>query len=175
MLMEREETNNKKALFVISPTNFKDEEYYIPKEILENNGIEVITTSLKSEATSVKGKKKKIDVLLDSATTDYDAIVFIGGPGAPIYFENTKAHELAYEFYKQDKIVAAICISPVILAKAGILAGKKATVFPSGKDELIANGANYIDKSVVVDENIITGDGPDAAREFGEKLVEMLD
>jgi len=172
--MQRQE-ENKKALFIIAPANFKDEEYYIPKEILENNNIEVITASLKSEAISVKGRTQRVDLLLDSATADYDAIVFIGGQGAKFYFNNKKAHELAYDFYKQNKIVAAICIAPVILAKAKVLTGKKSTVFPSGKDELTENGAYYIPKSVVIDGNIITADGPDAAGEFGEKLAEMLE
>ena len=49
MQMEKpEEEIKKKALFVIAPERFKDEEYYIPKEILENNDIEVVTASLKS-------------------------------------------------------------------------------------------------------------------------------
>ena len=174
LLMEKEEESKKKAMFVIAPNGFKDEEYYIPKGILEENNIEVVTASLKSEAVSVKGKKQKIDILLDSADINYDAIIFIGGPGTKIYFENAKAHELAYRAHKKKKIVAAICIAPVILAKAGILTGKRATVFPSGKDELIEKGAKYIEKSVVEDGNILTANGPDAAKEFGEKLAEML-
>ena len=51
-----------KTLLIIAPSNFKDEEYFTPKKVLEDNGIEVITASLKSEATSVAGKKKKVDI-----------------------------------------------------------------------------------------------------------------
>lgn len=163
-----------KALLVIAPNNFKDEEYFTPKSILEKNNIEVVTSSLEDEATSVNGKKQKVDVLLDQATTDYDAIVFIGGPGASVYFDNTKAHELAKEFYNQGKIVAAICIAPSTLANAGVLEGKKATVFPSEKDNLEAKGAAYTGEPVTVDGNIITGNGPGAAEEFANKIAEKL-
>ncbi len=164
-----------KALLVISPTNFKDEEYFTPKEILEENDIEVITASLKTEAKSVAGKKVAVDVLLDKATTNYDAIVFIGGPGASIYFDNTKAHSLAKEFNNKGKIVAAICIAPVTLANAGVLEGKQATVWNGDYiDKIESKGATYTGEDVTVDGNIITANGPGAAKEFANEIVEKL-
>lgn len=164
-----------KALFIIAPENFKDEEYFTPKSILEGNNIEVVTASLEAEATSVAGKKQKVDVLLDQATTDYDAIVFIGGAGASVYFDNAKAHSLAKEFNSQGKIVAAICIAPVTLANSGVLQGKKATVWNGDYvSKLEAGGATYTGEDVTVDGNIITANGPGAAQEFGNKLVEKL-
>ena len=163
-----------KALFIIAPENFKDEEYFTPKNILEQNNIQVITASLQQEATSVAGKKQNIDILLDQATTEYDAIVFIGGGGASVYFDNTKAHSLAKQFYEQGKVTAAICIAPVTLANARILQGKKATVFSSEKNNLEQKGAEYTGEPVTVDENIITANGPAAAEEFGNKIVEKL-
>ena len=179
LLMEKEELleeekENKKVLFVIAPTNFKDEEYYIPKKILEENGIKTKTASSRTEATSVAGKRQKIDILLSSAETDYDAIIFIGGIGASTFFKDKTAHNLINNFNKKNKIIAAICIAPVTLANAGILNGKKATVFPSGKNDLIRNGAKYTGDSVTVDGNIITANGPMAAEAFGKKIVEML-
>lgn len=175
VLMEEEkEEIKKRALFVIAPTNFKDEEYYIPKGILENNGIKVVTASLRTETASVNGKRQRVDILLSSAESDYNAIVFIGGIGASTYFKDKTAHNLINEFNEQGKIVAAICIAPVILANAGILNGKKATVFSSGKKDLIKNGAKYTGDSVTVDGNIITANGPLAAKEFGNRLAEML-
>ncbi len=96
-----------KALFIVAPNNFKDEEYFTPKGVLEENSIKVVTCSLKPEAVSVKGKKVKADVLLDKATTDYDAIVFIGGPGADVYFNDRTALKIAKDFYNNGKITAA--------------------------------------------------------------------
>ena len=80
---------------------------------------------------------------------------------------------------EKQKILAAICIAPAILAKAGVLEGKNATVWSSVLDKgpikiLEENGANYVEKDVVVDGNIITANGPQAASEFGRKIVEIL-
>jgi len=71
-------------------------------------------------------------------------------------------------------------ISPVILAKAGALKGKKATVWSSPLDRspikiLEAQGAEFVDEKVVWDGNIITGNGPDAAREFGKTIADALE
>lgn len=163
-----------KALFVIAPNKFKDEEYFTPKRILEDNGIEVTTASLSEQAISVGGETVDVDVLLNKTTTDYDAIVFVGGSGASIYFNNEKAHGLARKFNSLGKIVAAICIAPSTLANAGILDGKQVTSFPSEQDNLESKGATYTGDDVTVDGNIITANGPGAADEFGEKLVEKL-
>ena len=62
------------------------------------------------------------------------------------------------------------------MAKAGLLKGKKATVFRTADsiNELKKGGALISDAPVVVDGEIITGSGPEAAREFGRKIVEGL-
>lgn len=164
-----------KALFIIAPENFKDEEYFTPKNVLEQNNIEVITASLKEEATSVAGERVKVDLLLDDADSNYDAIVFIGGGGASVFFDNAKAHSLAKEFFNSGKVTAAICIAPVTLANAGVLKGKKATVWNGDYvSKLESGGATYTGNNVEVDGNIVTANGPGAAEEFGNKLVEKI-
>ena len=59
-----------------------------------------------------------------------------------------------------------------VLSRAGILKGKKATIYPEIKDKL--QDAQYIDERVVVDGKIITSQGPGTAMEFALKLVEIL-
>jgi len=166
--------NGKRVLMVIAPKDFKDEEYYIPKGILESSGATVITCSTLNEATSVDGKKQKADILLEEADANYDAVVFVGGPGARGYFDNEDAINLARNFYNTGKIVAAICAAPGILANAGLLDGKKATGFPSVEELLKSKGADYTGSSVEIDGKIITGKDPNAAEEFGNKIVENL-
>ncbi|MCC6147212.1 MAG: DJ-1/PfpI family protein [Anaerolineaceae bacterium] len=61
-------------------------------------------------------------------TGDYDAVVFVGGGGSKMYFANEGILLIAREMYKRETVVAAICLAPVILANAGILKGKNATV-----------------------------------------------
>jgi protease I len=167
----------KKAIFIVAPEVFRDEEYYKPKKILEDGGVKVVTASLKTgEIVGRFGYKAVSDVLVsDVDEKDYDAIVYVGGGGAGVYFDNARALRLANEFYDAKKITGAICIAPVILAKAGILKGKKATVFyPDGVEDLKQNGADYTGKPVETDGNIITGNHADAAEDFGKAVLTAI-
>lgn len=161
---------------VIAERTFRDEEYQIPKEILEKKGFKVLTVSTKLEKAIGKlGMTVKPDIVIsDLINRSLDALIFIGGGGSSQYFKDSLAHQLARHFYDGGKIVGAICIAPVILANAGILKGKKATVFPDCVPDLKANGAIYTGNMVEVDGKIITGAGPEAAEAFGNRLVEML-
>jgi len=166
----------KKMVFVVAPEVFRDEEYIEPKTILESAGIEVTTASTVVGEIYGKIKIKAQSQMLakDIKVDDFDGIFFVGGNGASVYFEDEVVHDIARQFYDKSKIVSAICIAPVILANAGLLQNKKATVFPSGADILIQNGANYTGNSVEVDGNIVTGNGPEAAKEFAEILLNLL-
>ncbi len=166
----------KKALFVIAQQGFQDYEYNEPKKILENAGVETKTASKTTrEAFGKLGARVKPDLALEQArASDYDAIIFVGGPGAAAYFNDEQALALARDFEKTRKIVAAICIAPVILANAGVLRGKKATVWPSESANLRGKGASYANEDVVRDQQVITASGPQAARKFGETILKAL-
>ena len=173
--------NKKKVAVIIAFTDFKDEEYFGTKEELEKAGIEIeVVSNLLGTAQGVSGGEVNITKTLKEVNVDdYDGIVFIGGPGALSNLGNSDSYRIAREAVSKNKILAAICISPVILAKAGVLNGKNATVWSSVLDrspveELKKNGAIYIDKSVVVDGKIITSNGPSAASEFGRIIAEKL-
>jgi len=166
---------------IIAFREFRDEEYFIPKQILEAAGAEVTTASTSfGKAIGKLGGEAKVNILLrDLKPADYDAILFIGGPGAANYMENETCHQIARETVENNKVLGAICIAPAILAKAGVLNGKKATVWSSPLDKstvkiLEENGAIFQKDSVVIDGKIVTGNGPGAAKEFGEKIVEIL-
>lgn len=166
----------KSVLMIIASNNFRDEEYLHPREVLENEGAKItIASSTKKEATGMLGTKVVPDILIDEVNIDdYDAVIFVGGSGANEYWENEKAHEIAKKAYEKSKVIGAICIAPVTLARAGLLKGKKATVYPSEIENIKKEGAIYTGNSVEVDGKIVTGNGPTAAKEFGEKIAELL-
>jgi protease I len=62
----------------------------------------------------------------------------------------------------------------VTLANAGVLSGRRATVFSSEAGKLKAKGAEYTGAKVERDGKIITGSGPEAAEEFGRAIVKAL-
>lgn len=171
---------DKKAVMIIAFRDFRDPEYFIPKEILEKAGVEVKTASNRmGTAIGAEGGDTKVDFLVSEINvSDFDAIIFVGGPGCLEALDNEDSYKVAREAAENNKILAAICISPVILAKAGVLKEKKATVWtdPLGSQAKILreNGTIYEKRPVVVDEKIITANGPAAAEEFGETIVEVL-
>lgn len=166
------------ALFIIAPENFRDEELFHPLTVLEKAGVTNTIASLAAgKCIGSKGGEIEAQIGLNQINAeDFEAVIFVGGGGSEIYFEDAAAHLIAQKAEASGKIVAAICAGPVILAKAGVLQGKQATCFPD--EEFIAaletGGANYTGKDLEVDGRIITANGPKAATAFGEKIVEAL-
>jgi protease I len=164
------------VLIIIGAEGFQDEEFGQPFALLKKLGATVKTAcSCKDRALGKFGRQVTPDFTLDECRAgDYDAVVFIGGPGASEYFTDARAHALARGAAAGNKVLGAICIAPVILANAGILKDKEATVFPSGEDVLVRAGARLSRKDVVIDGKIVTARGPQAAREFAETLARLM-
>jgi len=167
-------------LMIIAPKGFRDEEYFEPRSVFETSGARVTTASSQlGEAIGKLGKTTEINLTLNQVNVeDFEAIIFVGGPGALIFQNDPIAHRIAKKTVEQNKVLAAICLAPIILAKAGVLNNKKATCFGSVNDEyatiLATNGAKFTSEDVTVDGKIITGNGPEVARKFGEKVLEVL-
>jgi protease I len=168
--------SGKKILMIIAPKDFQDKELFDSKKVFDESNADVkIASKGVNVARGKLGAEVDVDYDIDEVLVqDYDAVVFVGGPGASIYFDDETAHSIARDALEEDEILGAICIAPVILANAGILKGKKATVFASGADDLKNNGADYTGKDVEADGTIVTAHGPAAAKKFGEKIAEML-
>ncbi len=164
------------VLFVIPAGNFRDEEYFEPKRILESAGYKVITAS--SDIGDFEGKLGSVahvDLLFSEVyVLDYDAIVFVGGPGVVTLWDKWEAHGLAKIFFEKELKLCAICSAPIILARAGLLKDKKATCFEKDKSELERSGAIYTGNETEVDGNIITANGAEASRAFGEVILQEL-
>lgn len=169
-----------KILFVIAPENFRDEEYLVPKEIFEKEGFEVITASRGVEQAKGKlGAVVSVDVdIYETESDDYEAIVIAGGPGAAKFRKDIDIRRLLEEFEKENKLIAAICIAPTILAVNELLSGKRATVwddFDKKQSKILQEwGAQYTGENVTIDKNIITANGPQSASNFAYAIVKYL-
>ena len=168
----------KKVLMVIAPKNFRDEELALPKKLLEKKGAEItIASTTLDEAEGMLGAKVTPTALIkDVKTESFDAIVFIGGNGARVLFEDRDAHRLARNAKAQGKVLGAICLAPVILANAGVLKDQKATVYPTDETKrlLKEGGAITLKKAVVEDGLLITANGPNTAARFGDAIIRAL-
>jgi len=172
----------KKVALVIAQEGFQDQEFSETKKGLEQAEAEVYVVS-KNTLFPAKGKfglEVEPDIKLENLRVDeFDALVFIGGPGASSYIEDDTVHSLIRKAKEKDKVLGAICIAPTILAKAGVLKDVQATVWSSPLDKspvelLKETGAIYLDEPVVVSGKIVTANGPEAAKKFAQALVEVI-
>jgi len=164
------------VLMVIAPENFRDEEFKEPYDLFTNSGIKVIVASTDTvPAKGMLGMVVTPDILLDQVIPDsFDALVVVGGTGCKILWDNTILHKIVQNFNATKKTIAAICIAPVVLARAGILKDIKATVYPTAKEHIEKCGAVYTGSDVESSENIITGSNPDAVKEFATAILNTL-
>ncbi len=169
-----------KLLITIAPERFRDEELERPIRVFEEAGIDYdIASTTAGTCTGMLGAVTEAALTFDDVDPDdYAGIVVVGGVGSQDHlWGNETLASLVKSFFEQGKVVAAICLSPVVLARAGILAGRQATVFPSpaAVREMAKGGANLVDVPVVADMQIVTANGPSAAAEFADAIVSKLE
>jgi protease I len=167
-----------KVLMIVAQSGFRDEELFIPKEVLERAGHGVTVASLaRAKATGVKGAVIAPDMSVHEANPDFfDCVVIVGGPGSPALADDADVTGLLVSAAKMGKVIGGICLGPMALAKAGVLAGKNATIFPDRKAIALLRetAAHYRAEPVVTDGNVVTADGPQSAGRFGAELAERL-
>jgi protein deglycase len=152
----------------------EDIETVVIIDVLRRSGVEVMVVAIdKLGITAANGVRIIADKLLSECISDqFDLIVLPGGmPGAENLRDSSQLITMLKEQQKAGRWVAAICASPVvILQHHGLLAGKRATCYPSMQGQL----TNSEQARVVVDGNCVTSQGPGTAVEFALKLVEVL-
>lgn len=160
-----------KALMLLAD-GFSEMDAFTVIEVMKRAGSEVVTASLSSSVvigaskTKVVADKKlgEIDPYL------YDMLILPGGPGYKNLLNSGKVIELIKNFDKNKKYIAAMCESPEILATAGVLEDKIATINPGWESKL----PRPRDAKVVVARNIVTSSTSMAALDFALKLAEIM-
>lgn len=134
-------------------------------------GVDIFSMS-GSMVTGGHGLKVMSDKKIsDVAIEEYDGIVLPGGSqGVSNLAKSSKLKEFLENLNESGKLIAAICAAPSILARHHILDKKRATIYPGMEKEI----PYPRDERVVVDENVITSQGPGTAIEFALAIVEKL-
>ena len=157
---------------------FNEQEFEPALRRLSLAGVETrLAGSDSGVAVSMSQLVVRLDLALrDINVADYAGLVLIGGSGAAVYWDDSLLQAKCREFADNGKVVAAIGIAPVTLARAGVLKGRRATVFRDRTtvDWLRQAGAKYSFNGVVADRNIITAASSEQARAFGQAIANAV-
>jgi 4-methyl-5(b-hydroxyethyl)-thiazole monophosphate biosynthesis len=157
---------------VLLAEGFEEIEAVTIVDVLRRAEVSVTTASLGGK--HVKGSHGIVleaDALFDRVSvSDYDALVLPGGPASKTLREDPRVQSAIKKGAAEGKLLAAICAAPTALEAAGVLRGKRATVFPGNA----LPSATFVEEPVVEDGDVITSRGPGTAMAFSLKLVERL-
>lgn len=169
-------------VLMLATDGFEESELFEPRQALLDAGAQVTLASIKTdpitgESGGEKGKSITPDSTLDDVELDqFDALVLPGGVGNPDKLRmNAKAVEIARSFMDSNRLVAAICHAPWLLAEADVVAGRRLTSWPSIRTDLANAGADVVDEEVVSDGNLITSRKPDDIPAFNRAVIAALE
>jgi 4-methyl-5(b-hydroxyethyl)-thiazole monophosphate biosynthesis len=160
-------------ILVLLADGFEEIEAITVVDVLRRASIEVDTVGITGAwVTGSHGIKVMADKKISEVDIEkYDGIVLPGGSkGVENLARSSKVKEFLEKMNEKGKLIAAICAAPSVLAKFHILDNKRATIYPGMEREL----PYPRDERVVVDENVITSQGPGTAIEFSLAIVEKL-
>ena len=170
-----------KKVAVVATDFFEEAELTGPVQALKDAGAKVdIIAPHSGEIKGVKhvdpGQAIKVDKTIDQADPEeYDALVLPGGAvNADSLRMEEKARDFVRKIFGEGKPTAVICHAPWMLVSAGLARGKKLTSFFTIQDDLRNAGAEWIDKEVVQDGNLITSRQPDDLPAFNRTLIAAL-
>ena len=163
----------------LAQENFRDEEFFETVEEFDKRNIKFKTVSFKAGKCLGKlGGEAEAELNLDEFQIEnFDCLVFVGGGGALFFVDHPKINEILRMAQRRNFLIAAICIAPMILLSAGLLTGKRATVWNEDEKQgkiFIENQVIFTEEDLTVDGKIITANGPRAAKKFGQKIAEKL-
>lgn len=166
-----------KVAFVLDDM-FEDSEFKVPYERIRDAGHEV-TVIGPEPGREVTGKQGEETVTIDKGVdqvndADFDALVVPGGYSPDKLRTETGIVKFVQGFFDADKPVAAICHAGSLLVEADAVRGRTLTSWPSVKTDLENAGAEWVDREVVEDGNLITSRNPGDLDAFTEAILKRL-
>ncbi len=158
-------------VLIILADGFEEIEAFTVIDVLRRAENEVMVAGLVSNMVE-SARKVKVSAdkrLLDVDPKQYDMLVLPGGPGYKNLLNSSAVLNIIKDFDKNKKYIAAICAAPAVLAKAGILEDKIATIYPGMENQL----PKPREAKVIMSENVITSRGPGTSMDFALKLAEI--
>lgn len=164
-------------VLVFVHNGFEDRELMIPYYRFQEAGYRVDVVGPKAHTIyngeyglNIKSDLSPEDINID----DYVAIIIPGGRAPDRMRTDKGLVQLAREASEKGKVIAAICHGPQLLIEADVVKGKRATCYVSVSTDLKNAGGIYLDKSVVVDGNLVTSRFPDDLPDFCRVTLRLL-
>lgn len=168
-----------KKIAVLITDGFEDAEYTSPAQTYRQAGHQVVTIDKKAGGT-VTGKRGEAKVTIDKAIDDvtvgeFDALLLPGGHSPDQLRGDDRFVEFTRAFVASGKPVFAICHGPQLLISADAVRGKKMTSVKAIAIDLKNAGADFFDKEVVVDDDILVSSRtPDDLPAFNRESLRIL-
>lgn len=165
----------RRVLLLAGPL-YEDLELWYPKIRLEEEGAETTVAGLGERTYQGKrGYPVTVDTSVDQIdATHFDALVIPGGFAPDQLRRSARVLEITRDIYRAGRPVAFICHAGWVPISARILAGKRATSVRAIKDDMENAGAQWEDRAVVVDGNLISSRTPADLPQFCRALIAAL-
>jgi 4-methyl-5(b-hydroxyethyl)-thiazole monophosphate biosynthesis len=142
----------------------------------------VITTGFHGVVRSRFGLEIKPDIMFeDIIPKNYKALVVPGGFHGYGFEEayDPRIYQVAQNIHANGGYIATMCVGILPIADSGLLKGKKATTYPFSRNHdniarLEAGGATVVNEPVVIDDRIISCNGPGSSLDVAFLLMECL-
>jgi protease I len=167
-----------KRIAILAEEDFEDSELVEPLRAMKDAGAKVVVVGSGSKKT-YRGKRGtatiEVDITADKAKADeFDAVIVPGGYAPDKMRLHQPMVNLVKNAHDSGKVVAAICHGPQLLISADIVRGRQLTSWPSIAVDLKNAGANWVDKPLVKDRNLITSRKPADLPQFNRAIIESL-
>jgi len=158
--------------YLFLDNGFEEIEALTTVDLLRRANVKLTTVSVTGQSMVLGAHDIAVqaDGLMDDIDfSDAETLILPGGPSHLV--DCTALCELLVKHNEENKLIAAICAAPSVLAKLGILKGKQATCYPGFEKFL---GESYVGGLVVESKNVITAKGPGLSSDFAFCLIEKL-
>jgi protease I len=158
---------------------FEEQELAVPRDRLREAGHEVVLIGLE-EGKRLDGVHRKATAVTersieDAQPNDFDALVIPGGYSPDHLRTDERVVGFTRDMFHAGKPVAAVCHAGSLLVEADVCQGRTVTSWRSIKTDLENAGAQWIDREVVEDGNLITSRSPKDLRAFVGAILDQLE
>jgi protease I len=167
-----------KRVAIIVTDGFEQIEMTSPREALDKAGAKTVLVSPKDGEVQGfthhdRADKFKVDLTLAKANaSDFDALVLPGGVinGDALRIEK-RAQQFVQEMDRAGKPIAVICHGGWLLISAGLMDGRRITTWPTLQDDMRNAGADWQDREVIRDRNLVSSRKPDDLPAFNREMI----